>query len=79
MTVVEKLVKDWRRRLQTECADQNQKTLESTIVWLLGEDRDRYETMSADQLEIAEQAMDYRYRILQQRYLGVPPKQHITA
>lgn len=74
MTVVEKLVKDWRRRLQTECADQNQKTLETTIDWLLGEDRDRYETMSADQLEIAVQAMDYRYRILQQRYLGVPPE-----
>lgn len=74
MTVVEKLVKDWRTRLQTECADQKQKTLESTIGWLLGEDRDRYETMSAEQLDIAVQAMDYRYRILQQRYLGVPPE-----
>lgn len=74
MTVVEKLVKDWRTRLQTECADQNRKTQESTIDWLLGEDRDRYETMSAEQLEIAVQAMDYRYRILQQRYLGVPPE-----
>jgi len=74
MTVVEKLVKDWRTRLQTECADQNRKTLESMINWLLGEEQERYETMSAEQLEIAVQAMDYRYRILQQRYLGVPPE-----
>ncbi len=41
------------------------------IKWLLGEDPDRFEAMTPEQREIAEQAMDYRYRILKDRYLGM--------
>ena len=74
MKVVEELIKYWRARLETECADQNRKTQESIINWLLGDDQQRFETLAPDQLEIAKQAMDYRYRILQQRYLGVTPE-----
>ncbi|MEL6223462.1 MAG: HetZ-related protein 2 [Cyanobacteria bacterium J06627_8] len=72
MTVVETLTKNWRSRLQVDCEKQSADTHESIIQWLLGDDRDRYETMDAKALKIAEQAMDYRYRILRQRYLGTP-------
>ena len=46
----------------------------SILNWLLGEDRQRWETLDPVQLKIAEQAMDYRWRILLQRYLGLPPE-----
>jgi hypothetical protein len=31
----------------------------------------RFENLNTDELEIAKQAMEYRYRILCERYLGV--------
>jgi hypothetical protein len=72
MTVVDTLSQKWRSRLQTDCSKQSIETHESIIKWLLGEDLARYNGIDAKDLKIAEQAMDYRYRILIQRYLGVP-------
>lgn len=72
MTVVETLTQNWRSRLQTDCPKQPSESHESIIKWLLGDDLERYEAMEVRDLKIAEQAMDYRYRILQQRYLGTP-------
>jgi hypothetical protein len=40
----------------------------------LGEDLGRFENLPAAQLTVVEQAMDYRFRILQQRYLGTSPE-----
>jgi hypothetical protein len=72
MTVVETLTQNWRSRLQAESANHSADVHESIIKWLLGDDLERYETLDEKALKIAEQAMDYRYRILQQRYLGTP-------
>jgi len=40
----------------------------------MGEDLERFETFNPTQMTIAKQAMEYRYRILRQRYLGVGPE-----
>lgn len=74
MRLADKLANDWRSQLQTDCPEQSMAHRESIIRWLLGEDLARFDTLSADQLAIAQQAMDYRFRILQQRYLGVGPE-----
>jgi DNA-binding CsgD family transcriptional regulator len=71
MALAEEIVQHWQSRLQTDCADQPSTVHEGIIRWLMGEDPQRFDTMPADQLAIAHQAMDYRYRILQQRYLRV--------
>lgn len=73
MILAENLAKDWRSRLQKELPQQSAATHESIIRWLLGEDTQRFEALSPEQWDIAQQAMDYRYRILIQRYLGVGP------
>ena len=81
-TLAQQLAGEWRSRLLTECPNQNPATRESIIHWLLGEDLDRFDTLSPSQLAIAKQAMDYRWRILQQRYLGVSPERayrHLTT
>ncbi|NES94475.1 MAG: helix-turn-helix domain-containing protein, partial [Desertifilum sp. SIO1I2] len=74
MSEVDKFASFWRSQLEKECGDRDSETRQSIIEWLLGEDRDRLETLDSQQLAIAQQAMDYRYRILRQRYLGVSPE-----
>ena len=68
------LVRYWRNYLQQDLLDQSSETQESIIQWLLGEDQARFDNLLPSQLGIAKQAMDYRYRILQQRYLQVVPE-----
>ncbi|WP_239651582.1 hypothetical protein [Neosynechococcus sphagnicola] len=75
MAIAEELAQVWRRQLQASCPDQSEATHESIMAWLLGEDTARFETLNPEQLAIAQQAMDYRLRILQQRYLGCGPEQ----
>ena len=74
MAVVEELRKDWRSRLQAGCPTLSLTEQESVVSWLLGENLQRYEDMPPPQHAVTQQAMDYRLRILQQRYLGVPPE-----
>jgi DNA-binding CsgD family transcriptional regulator len=74
MRLADKLANDWRSQLETDCPEQSVAHRESIIRWLMGADLDRFDTLTSDQLAIAQQAMDYRYRILQQRYLGVGPE-----
>ncbi len=69
-TVWEKLAIDWLSRLEVECPEQSAANRESIVNWLLGSDRNRFDELDRKDLEIAKQAMEYRYRILQQRYLG---------
>lgn len=71
MTLAEELAQQWRDRLVADCPNESPATRESIIRWLLGKDLARYESLGKSDLEIAWQAMDYRYRILRQRYLGV--------
>ncbi len=65
-----KIVEQWQQRLQVECVQQSAATQGSVLCWLVGEDQERFTHLTPEQLKIATQAMDYRYRILIQRYLG---------
>ncbi|WP_414755296.1 HetZ-related protein 2 [Anabaena sp. CCY 9910] len=66
-----KLAESWRKQLVAECPEQNAVTRESIILWLLGRDSERLDLFNPKELEIAKQAMEYRWKILSQRYLGV--------
>ena len=70
-TEADKLAEYWRSRLATECPEQSVATRESIILWLLGRDLQRFELLNLKEFNIAKQAMEYRWRILSQRYLGV--------
>ena len=72
MSMAEELRQNWRSKLQAEVA-LSSTDQDSVMHWLMGEDVERFEELPPDQLVIAQQAMDYRFRILQQRYLGVHP------
>lgn len=73
MALAEELAQDWQSRIQADLPQQSAAARNAIVHWLLGEDTNRFEGLPPEQLAIARQAMDYRYRILQQRYLGVGP------
>ncbi|MDP8962423.1 MAG: HetZ-related protein 2 [Cyanobacteriota bacterium] len=72
--LADELEQDWQNRLSIDYPEQSPTTSKSIIRWLLGENLERFDTMMPHELAVASQAMDYRYRILRQRYLGVEPK-----
>lgn len=67
----EKLTRYWHQRLAAECPEQSEANRESIIFWLVGSDSKRFDLLNPKELDIAKQAMEYRYRILIQRYLGI--------
>ncbi len=67
-----RIVEQWQTRLSQEEVAQNAATQASIVQWLVGEDQERFGQLTPEQLSIATQAMDYRYRILLQRYIGLP-------
>jgi DNA-binding CsgD family transcriptional regulator len=67
----EKLTLYWRQRLAAESPEQSEANRESIILWLLGSNSKRFDLLNPKELDIAKQAMEYRYRILCQRYLGM--------
>ncbi len=69
------LALSWRSRLTADYPEQSAAYRESIIRWLLGNDLERFEMLNPIELEIALQAMEYRYRILRYRYLGLAPEQ----
>ncbi len=73
MALAETIREEWRSRLKTDCANYNPSIQHGIVEWLLGDDQARFDQLDGEQLSIARQAMDYRYRILLQRYLGVSP------
>ncbi len=64
----------WETRLATECNEKNLTTRTSILNWLLGENPARLDALDPEHLKIVDRAMDYRFRILMQRYLGLPPE-----
>jgi DNA-binding CsgD family transcriptional regulator len=72
--LADELEQDWQNRLSIDYPEQSPTTSKSIIRWLLGENLERFDTMMPNELVVASQAMDYRYRILRQRYLGIEPK-----
>ncbi|WP_013323761.1 HetZ-related protein 2 [Gloeothece verrucosa] len=75
MTIAEELEKEWRSRLSKEDIKLSETVCNSIVYWLLGEDTQKFEDFKPEQLKILAQGMDYRYRILRQRYLAVSPTQ----
>ncbi len=67
----EELKQYWEHKLKSECVCDAKR--ESIICWLLGSDLNRFEQINSEELAIAKQGMEYRYQILQRRYLGVEP------
>lgn len=67
----EKLAQYWHKRLSVEIPEQSASVRESIVLWLLGRDLKRFELLEPKELEIAKQAMEYRWKILRQRYLGL--------
>jgi hypothetical protein len=72
--IIDKIATQWETRIAAECDGQNSTTQASILNWLLGENRERLETLDPEHLKIVDRAMDYRLRILLQRYLGLPPE-----
>ena len=73
-TTIDKIATQWETRIATECTGQNATTQTSILNWLLGADPDRLELLDTEHVRIADRAMDYRWRILLQRYLGLSPE-----
>ena len=67
----EKLKEYWHNRLADECSQHSGASRESIAKWLIGSDKERFDNLNVKELKIAKQAMEYRYRILCQRYLGI--------
>ena len=67
----EKLKEYWHNRLADECSQHSGASRESIAKWLIGSDEKRFDNLDVKELRIAKQAMEYRYRILCQRYLGI--------
>ncbi len=74
MTLAEEIADRWRLQLQSDLPQSSRSTHETIIQWLVGEDPSRFDDLPPSQLAIAKQAMDYRYRILCQRYLDAGPE-----
>jgi DNA-binding NarL/FixJ family response regulator len=70
MTLLETLAQQWQARLAQDCPGQTVTTHTSIVKWLLGAEPEQLLDLDAKQLALAQQSMDYRYRILLQRYLG---------
>jgi len=73
MSRAEELKQEWQARLAADHPNQPAATQDSVVGWLLGSDLARYEDLPPSQWGVIQQALEYRYRILQQRYLGVGP------
>jgi len=73
--LAQQILIEWKSRLATDIPEQSPETCDSIAYWLLGKDPSGFDDLTLAQRRIAEQAMDYRYRILRQRYLGISPEQ----
>lgn len=71
----ESLESFWHSRLLEDYPAYNLEKRSCIIRWLLGEELAQFDRLTSRQLAIAEQMMDYRYRILHERYLEVEPNQ----
>jgi hypothetical protein len=63
------LTVQWQTKLANELP--HPATHDAIVQWLVGEDDGRFEALPPAQMAIMRQAMDYRYRILKDRYLGL--------
>lgn len=73
MKTSETMAQKWHSRLELDYPESSPNMRESVVRWLLGPNPERFDTLERDKLAIAEQAQNFLYRILQQRYWGVNP------
>lgn len=72
-TVAEELEQICYQQLLADHPQGSEIQYQSIIKWLLGEDPSRFNALNSTQLEITSKGIDYRYRILHQRYLDLNP------
>lgn len=75
MVAADTIAEVWLSRLREDFPDQSQSVCQTVVHWLLGESPERLSTLADGELAIARQAIEYRYRILQQRYWNVSPEE----
>ncbi len=73
MEISQDLEQYWRSRLANEC-QYSLTAKESILQWLLGSEPKRFLTLNHSEFALAKQGIEYRYRILNERYLGVGPE-----
>lgn len=74
MTLAESWTNQWRFQLENDYPNFNQDKRESIINWLLGEHFVSLDSLPTNQQERIKLGLNFRYRILQQRYLDTPPE-----
>ncbi len=75
MSLAESLAKQWRSQLQRESPHLSDSTQESIVQWLLGENPEQLDDLPPERQKAFEVGLNFRYRILQQRYLSTSPEQ----
>ncbi|NJK38473.1 MAG: HetZ-related protein 2 [Oscillatoriales cyanobacterium SM2_3_0] len=75
MILTESLANQWRSQLEQDYPSQSSEARESIVRWLLGANSNQWDTLTAPQQLAIEQGIQFRYRVLQQRYLGTSPEQ----
>lgn len=72
-TVIDELGQQWHDRLAQEASTLSDRERKAIIGWLLGESAQSWQTLEEKALAIARRGLNYRWQILQQRYLKVSP------
>ncbi len=72
-SVSQDLSSAWQKQIAIDLPDQSTATHQSIAQWLVGEP-ERFAEMTPAEIRLAQNAMDYRYRIFISRYWGVPPE-----
>ncbi|MGL5081469.1 MAG: HetZ-related protein 2 [Microcoleaceae cyanobacterium] len=75
MMSAESLTHQWRSQVEQDYLARSPEVRESIVRWLLGENSTQWETLTPTQQKAVEQGIQFRYRILQQRYLDASPEQ----
>ncbi len=75
MTFVESLASQWRSQLQNDYPNHSPNTHESIVQWLLGPNSEALDALTPSEQSAFKQGLNFRYRVLQQRYLDISPEQ----
>lgn len=71
----ENILQAWHWQLAFDYPDRRVVTRDSIVCWLIGNHFEQFDRLDAEQIRLIQQGMAYRYRILQNRYLGQAPEQ----
>ncbi|MEM1366671.1 MAG: HetZ-related protein 2 [Cyanobacteria bacterium P01_H01_bin.15] len=71
--VADTLEQQWLAHLEATAFQINEPTRQSIVKWLIGADPERFEEAEPAKQKILKEAITFKFRILEQRYLMVPP------